>query len=101
MPSLGEGYGHAIIEAMTAGVPVLISDKTPWRDLHAAQVGWDISLDDIDGFVSALNDFSQNDDLKRAKQREIVKAYALELASSTVLAKNRDLFERALAKSTG
>jgi glycosyltransferase involved in cell wall biosynthesis len=100
LPSLGEGYGHAIIEAMTAGVPVLISDKTPWRDLQSAQVGWDISLDDIDGFVSALNDFSQYDDLQRAKQREIVKAYALELASSTVLAKNRDLFERALAKST-
>lgn len=100
LPSLGEGYGHAIIEAMTAGVPVLISDKTPWRGLQSAQVGWDISLDDIDGFVSALNDFSQYDDLQRAKQREIVKAYALELASNTVLAKNRDLFERALAKST-
>ena len=28
--SEGENFGHAIIESLSAGLPVLISDKTPW-----------------------------------------------------------------------
>jgi len=98
LPSQGEGYGHAIIEAMTAGLPVLISDRTPWRNLKDAKVGWDISLDRTDEFISAITDFSKVDDLKRLQQRENVKAYALKLSSSDVLASNRNLFEKALSK---
>jgi len=98
LPSQGEGYGHAIIEAMTAGLPVLISDRTPWRNLNDAKVGWDISLDSTDEFVSAITNFSKVDDLKRLQQRENVKAYALNLSSSDVLVSNRNLFEKALSK---
>ena len=44
LPTLGENFGHAIFEALSAGVPVLISDQTPWRDLYAQQAGWDMPL---------------------------------------------------------
>jgi glycosyltransferase involved in cell wall biosynthesis len=30
LPTLGENYGHAIVESLALGLPVLISDKTPW-----------------------------------------------------------------------
>jgi glycosyltransferase involved in cell wall biosynthesis len=33
MPSTGENYGHVIVEAMVAGCPVILSDRTPWRNL--------------------------------------------------------------------
>lgn len=33
LPSLGENFGHAIYEALSAGDPVVISDQTPWRNL--------------------------------------------------------------------
>ncbi len=46
LPTLGENHGHAIVEAWTAGVPVLISDRTPWRRLPREGGGWDESLDD-------------------------------------------------------
>jgi glycosyltransferase involved in cell wall biosynthesis len=34
MPSQGENYGHSVVESMLAGCPVIISDRTPWRNLE-------------------------------------------------------------------
>ena len=46
LPTLGENFGHAIIEALDAGLPVVISDRTPWRNLEQAGVGADLPLED-------------------------------------------------------
>ncbi|MEW6738682.1 MAG: glycosyltransferase family 4 protein [Nitrospirota bacterium] len=54
LPSMGENFGHVILEAMLAGCPVLISDKTPWRDLEAKHVGWDLPLDEPERFREIL-----------------------------------------------
>jgi len=45
LPTLGENFGHAIFEAFLAGLPVLISDKTPWRQLEGKKLGHDLPLD--------------------------------------------------------
>ena len=45
LPSTGENYGHAIVEAFSAGLPVIISTLTPWKNLESQKVGWDIPLD--------------------------------------------------------
>ena len=37
LPTGGENFGHAIFEALSCGVPALISDQTPWRGLAARQ----------------------------------------------------------------
>lgn len=54
LPTLGENYGHAIVEALGAGRPVIISDTTPWRGLEAARAGWDVRADDIDKLRDAI-----------------------------------------------
>lgn len=54
LPTLGENFGHVIAEAFFSGLPVLISDATPWRDLEAKGVGWDIPLSDMDRFVEGV-----------------------------------------------
>jgi glycosyltransferase involved in cell wall biosynthesis len=54
LPTLGENFGYAIYEALSAGRPVLISDKTPWRGLQAREVGWDIPLEYPDAWLAAL-----------------------------------------------
>jgi glycosyltransferase involved in cell wall biosynthesis len=46
LPTLGENYGHVIIEAAASGCPVVISDRTQWSGLEHKKVGWDISLED-------------------------------------------------------
>lgn len=44
LPTLGENFGHAIFEALINGVPVLISDQTPWLELEDKKAGWSIEL---------------------------------------------------------
>ena len=46
-PTVGENFGHVIAESLASGTPVLVSDKTPWSYLEAANLGWDFSLDDL------------------------------------------------------
>jgi glycosyltransferase involved in cell wall biosynthesis len=54
LPTRGENFGHAIIEAWSAGCPVLISDQTPWRDLEDKGIGWDVPLDEPESFKEAI-----------------------------------------------
>lgn len=45
LPTLGENFGHAILEALSAGCPVIVSDQTPWRNLAEQGAGWDLPLE--------------------------------------------------------
>lgn len=56
MPSVGENFGHAVLESLSVGRPVLISDRTPWRDLEQAQAGWDLPLGTPERFEQVLNE---------------------------------------------
>lgn len=55
LPTLGENFGHAIYESLSCGVPVIISDKTPWRNLEMQKAGWDIPLTKPEKFIEVLN----------------------------------------------
>jgi glycosyltransferase involved in cell wall biosynthesis len=45
LPTLGENFGHVFIEALAAGCPLIISDRTPWINLERQGIGWDIPLE--------------------------------------------------------
>lgn len=64
MPTKGENYGHVIAEALCAGLPLLISDATPWRNLSEQGLGWDLPLDNPSTFSNAINKLAlmSNDD---------------------------------------
>lgn len=55
MPTKGENYGHVIAEALCAGLPLLVSDATPWRNLSGQGLGWDLPLDNPSAFSNAIN----------------------------------------------
>lgn len=55
MPTLGENFGHIFLEALAAGCPLLISDRTPWLNLEEKEIGWDLSLDKPSDWVAKLN----------------------------------------------
>jgi len=54
LPTRGENYGHAVVEALRSGCPVIISDRTPWNDLHEAGAGWALPLESPEAWVETL-----------------------------------------------
>ena len=60
-PTLGESFGHSIYEAMSVGVPVLISDLTPWQDLEHQHAGMSLTLNK-ESWAKAIQQFILMDD---------------------------------------
>jgi glycosyltransferase involved in cell wall biosynthesis len=80
LPSRSENFGHAIFEALSCGVPVLIGDQTPWRQLERASAGWDLPLDDPRDFAEVIDTFSR----LGPEQRKRLQAGARALAEAFV-----------------
>ncbi len=59
LPSRGENFGHVILESMSAGLPVILSDQTPWKGLAGKKAGWDIPLNESALFESVLEKCSR------------------------------------------
>ncbi|MFB6257319.1 MAG: glycosyltransferase, partial [Flavobacteriales bacterium] len=57
----GENHGHAIMEALLAGRPVIISDRTPWKKVEEDGVGFMGSLSEKEPFERALQVLSEMD----------------------------------------
>lgn len=66
-PTLGENFGHVISEAFIGGCPVIISDRTPWRNLTDFNVGWDIDLKDECKFRNVIQFYinTSNEEYKK------------------------------------
>jgi glycosyltransferase involved in cell wall biosynthesis len=61
LPTKGENFGHAILEALAAGKPVVISDQTPWRNLAESHAGYDLALQGLPRFREVLQAFVDMD----------------------------------------
>jgi glycosyltransferase involved in cell wall biosynthesis len=76
MPTTGENYGHVIAEALCAGLPILISDTTPWRNLQEQGIGWDLSLNNPGAFSAAIDQLAVMPADEHLKMREAILAWA-------------------------
>ena len=72
-PTRGENYGHVIAESISAGTPVLLSDRTPWRTLEEDDLGWVLPLETPQSFAEKIDFFSGLSIQRRhAKRRHIL-----------------------------
>ncbi|TXD81374.1 glycosyltransferase [Subsaximicrobium wynnwilliamsii] len=91
--SEGENFGHAILEALSAGIPVLISDQTPWRNLTSQSVGWDLNLNDEETIIRAFETAITMNDENYTKWSQAAFHYAKEVIENPkVLEQNKALF---------
>lgn len=92
-PTRGENYGHVIVEALSNGLPVLLSDTTPWSDLEEFNAGWAFSLDSQERFVQVIENASRWDFSSKEAHMNGALGYVLEkLDFDAVLSSNRSLF---------
>jgi glycosyltransferase involved in cell wall biosynthesis len=94
----GENFGHAIFDALEAGVPVLLSDRTPWLKLEDNDAGWSVSLDHPSRFVEIIVEFARMSSEQRARlsfgARRLAKQSVL---ASDAVARNRRMLNAALS----
>ncbi|AZU64484.1 glycosyltransferase [Neobacillus mesonae] len=78
LPTLGENYGHVIVEALMSGTPIIISDQTPWRNLESYKAGWDISLENKGGYTQAIQTLVNMDQHEHFKYKIAATKYISE-----------------------
>ncbi len=93
LPTEGENFGHAIFEAFAAGVPVIISDRTIWRDLPRRFAGWDLPLESPESFEQAFDLLGQMGPQEHERWQDGALSVAQEfLSSSDLRARYENLF---------
>ncbi len=101
LPTLGENFGHVFIEALAAGCPLIISNRTPWLDLRKKGIGWDLPLESPQAWLEILEKCikmpqSEYDEISMRARRFAVGW----LRDSSLDESNIRVFKHALGKST-
>jgi glycosyltransferase involved in cell wall biosynthesis len=93
LPTLGENFGHTILESFLNAMPVVISDRTPWKNLEKNQGGYALPLQEPQKFIDALTSYQMMDAAEFLQASHGAFAFALRyLKSSEAIALNKALF---------
>lgn len=96
LPTHHENYGHVIIESWQNACPVIISDNTPWVDLESKKIGFDLSLQDPQKFVQAIEIMAEMNDIEFKAWSRSSHEYAKQITyDEKVIEVYRDLFSDA------
>ncbi len=95
-PTHGENFGHVVLEALMAGCLVLISDQTPWRNLREREIGWDLSLEELNRFVEKIEECVAMDEATYRRRSTLARMFADEFRKREgAITQNRFLFTEA------
>ncbi|MFY7651208.1 MAG: glycosyltransferase family 4 protein [Chitinophagaceae bacterium] len=87
-PSKSENFGHSLYEAFISGLPVITSNTTPWNELTAAKAGVNVSTNNIEPLVNALQFFADMDTETLAEYSEAAYEYAKKAINLAALQAN-------------
>jgi hypothetical protein len=97
VPSQSESFGHVIVEALQAGCPVLVSDRTPWEGLEEKYAGWVCPLDDTESWRRVLDGVkSMSDEMHKVWREGARKLGSIVAEGNLAEAETRHMFERLL-----
>ena len=94
LPTKGENFGHVIFEAFSVGLPVIISDYTPWK-FENGSLGYIVELD-APAFAEQIDKIADLDNIAFKSQSNNVLNYAKDFfANNLELAKKQyeNIFE--------
>lgn len=99
LPTLGENFGHAILESLYAGCPVLISDRTPWNAVNERGAGWALPLEETDRFRKTIQQMTDTDEETWRGYSDRASAYgATYLANSSAVEEMRQFLTELVSK---
>ena len=82
-PTKSENFGHVIIEALQAGLPVITSDRTPWNTLASLEIGACLPLVNTSPFSDRINEISKWTDEDWHNFRSRLDGFLLSLAQNS------------------
>ena len=91
LPTLGENFGYVFLEAMAAGAPLLVSDKTVWGELEKRNAGWQVPLGSPEEWVEKIKLCVEMDPATYREMSRNARQYAMDWLEN-------DETERATAK---
>jgi glycosyltransferase involved in cell wall biosynthesis len=83
LPTLGENFGHIVGESVMAGLPVIVSDRTPWGDLATQRAGYILSLENPESWIAVIDELGHMDDEAYRRLWHRTLAYATSLTDDT------------------
>ncbi len=78
LPTIGENFGHVFLEALAAGCPLIISDRTPWLNLPEKGIGWDLSLEKPSDWNEIINQCIAMDKSEYEKTSSKARGFAVD-----------------------
>ena len=99
-PTFGENFGHVIVESLAAGCPVIVSDRTPFRDLEERGAGWVVPIEEPHAYHRALESCTAMDAATHTRMRGAAREYARRIITDPEpIEQNRQLFREAAMAS--
>lgn len=93
LPTFGENFGHVVFESLLVGTPVLISDRTLWRDDPSGAIAT-FALEDAQGWSRKLDALAASDAEQHKALRQAALGYAERyIAADSALDLNATMFE--------
>lgn len=81
LPTLNENFGYVCIEALAAGSPVLLSDRTVWNEIENHNAGWQIPLEDVSGWNKQIEFCLNMNDSEYKRKSKAAREYSIEWLS--------------------
>jgi glycosyltransferase involved in cell wall biosynthesis len=79
LPTLGENFGHVVLESLAAGTPVIVGRDTPWQQIETVDAGWMCDPASPEEVAGLIQRFLALDESARLRMRIAARNVATEV----------------------
>jgi len=96
-PTLGENFGHVVLESLAAGTPIIIGDDTPWHEVETSGAGWVCDPNKPEAVAQLIEHFLSLDKDAHERMRSAARDLALAMLNDpSGVNANRSMFHALL-----
>jgi glycosyltransferase involved in cell wall biosynthesis len=93
LPTLGENFGHVVLESLAAGTPVIVGNDTPWHRIEASGAGWVCDPTSPGAIAELIERFLSLDEAARERMRIAAHSLAIDVVKDpSGVNANRSMF---------